>query len=110
MFSALPHITPFEFEGPANAGDTVQVACHVPKGDRPLQVHWLFDGSPPAPNMGISTMMVGHRANFLSISHVRALHSGNYTCVARNPAGIISHSAELVVNGITCHIFFCSIS
>lgn len=102
--TVAPHITPFEFEGPANAGDTVQIACHVPKGDRPLFISWHFHGESLSTHMGISTMMVGHRANFLSISSVTGGHRGVYTCLARNEAGVANYSAELHVNGTLLYV------
>lgn len=94
-----PYISPFEFDGPANAGDTVQLTCHVLKGDKPLHIAWHFHGEALSTHMGISTMMIGHRANFLSISSVAAGHRGIYTCLARNDAGVANYSAELKVFG-----------
>jgi hypothetical protein len=100
MFSVLPRITPFEFDGPANAGDNIQLTCHVPKGDKPLQILWRFNGNIILPSsFGISTMMVGERANFLSIAHAQAVHSGDFSCIATNAAGSMIHTAELKVNG-----------
>ncbi|XP_059477719.1 cell adhesion molecule Dscam2 isoform X23 [Neocloeon triangulifer] len=94
----VPYITPFEFDGPASAGDTVQVSCNVPKGDKPLQIVWLLRGEVLNSKMGISSFPVGDRANFLSISYVTEKHVGNYTCRATNPAGTVEHSSELKVN------------
>jgi hypothetical protein len=100
MFAVLPHITPFEFDGPANAEDNIQLTCHVPKGDKPLQILWRFHGNVILPSSsGISTMMVGDRANFLSIAHAQAVHSGDFSCIATNAAGSVMHTAELKVNG-----------
>jgi hypothetical protein len=98
-FSVLPHIKPFEFEGPSNAGDTVQLTCHVTKGDPPLNIAWYFDGKVIAPHMGITTSMFGKRANFLSIQFVRQSHAGRYTCLATNDAGTAAFAADLHVNG-----------
>lgn len=108
----MPYITPFEFDGPASAGDTVQISCNVPKGDKPLQIFWLWRGEVIGSKMGISTFPVGDRANFLSISYVTEKHAGNYTCQASNPAGMVEISSELKVNGtlFSRSCFLCCIS
>ncbi|KAF4517358.1 hypothetical protein B566_EDAN018819 [Ephemera danica] len=96
--NVLPYITAFEFDGPASAGDTVQVSCNVPRGDKPLSISWLLHGEPVSTRQGITSLPVGERANFLSISYVSERHAGNYTCRASNPAGFAEHVAELRVN------------
>ncbi|XP_034229993.1 Down syndrome cell adhesion molecule-like protein Dscam2 isoform X12 [Thrips palmi] len=103
-----PHITPFAFEAEAFAGDSVQLSCYVSRGDLPLTVSWRFDGRlvpggneaaadaslPP----GISTERMGTRNSVLTIESVSAAHSGNYTCMARNKAAVVEHTAPLKVN------------
>jgi hypothetical protein len=42
------------------------------------------------------------RISTLSIEAVRAHHSGEYTCRARNAAGEAEHTVYLNVNGIAC--------
>jgi len=112
IFAVVPYITPIEFDGPASAGDTVQISCNVPKGDKPLQIFWLLRGEVIGSKMGISTFPVGDRANFLSISYVTEKHAGNYTCQASNPAGMVELSSELKVNGtlFSRSCFLCCIS
>lgn len=100
----LPFIKPFEFDEPASAGDTVQLTCHVTKGDMPINIDWYFDGKPLNPNSGVMTSNIGHRAKFLAISTVRQHHRGRYTCVATNPAGTAFFAADLHVNG-SFHLF-----
>lgn len=92
---------PFEFGEPASAGDTVQLTCHVTKGDMPLTIAWYFDGRRIEPHMGVVTSMFGHRTHLLSISNVRQSHIGRYICVATNQAGSAEYSADLHVNGTT---------
>jgi Immunoglobulin domain len=97
--SVMPYIKPFEFEGPASAGDSIQLSCHITKGDPPFTIEWFFDGEPITPHFGVLTGMFGHRSNILSISQVRPVNRGRYTCSVSNPAGRAIFSADLLVNG-----------
>lgn len=97
--SVLPYIIPFSFDGEANSGDNVQLTCHVSKGDRPLQLSWNFHGRELSSHMGLATTKIGDSISVLVIASVAAGHSGNYTCTARNPAGMANHTATLQVNG-----------
>lgn len=101
--SVMPYIKPFEFEGPASAGDSIQVSCHITKGDPPFTIEWFFDGKPITPHFGVLTGMFGHRSNILSISQVRPVNRGRYTCSVSNPAGRAIFSADLLVNGTQAH-------
>jgi len=98
--SVLPYIIPFSFDGEANSGDNAQLTCHVSKGDRPLQISWSFHGRELSSHMGLTTTKIGDSISVLVIASVTAGHSGNYTCTARNPAGVANHTATLQVNGM----------
>lgn len=50
--------------------------------------------------MGLTTTKIGDSISVLVIASVTAGHSGNYTCTARNPAGVANHTATLQVNGM----------
>lgn len=105
-----PKISPFSFgDSPSNAGNTVQVACTVAEGDRPLRISWNFYGEGLSSDMGVSTMPVGDSMNVLFISSVAPSNRGNYTCVANNLAGHDSFTAQLLVNGIIlcCDVNHC---
>ncbi|XP_008186192.1 Down syndrome cell adhesion molecule-like protein Dscam2 isoform X10 [Acyrthosiphon pisum] len=94
-----PQILPFSFgDNPSNAGDKVQVGCTVAKGDQPLRINWNFYGEELSSNMGVSTMAVGDSMNVLFIPSVAPSNRGNYTCVAKNPAGYDSYTSQLLVN------------
>lgn len=56
--------------------------------------------------MGVSTMKLGSKSSILSIEHVTHGHSGDYTCVAANPAGEDRYTARLVVHGkhVVCSV------
>lgn len=96
-----PKILPFSFgDMPSNAGNTVQVACTVAEGDKPLRISWNFYSEGLSSDMGVSTMPVGDSMNILFISSVAPSNRGNYTCVANNPAGHDSYTSQLLVNGI----------
>ncbi|KAF2905043.1 hypothetical protein ILUMI_01126, partial [Ignelater luminosus] len=94
----LPVISPFQFDGPSNAGDTAQLFCHVTKGDRPLKIKWYHNGKHISHHsFGISTAAFGTHTSILSISSVEPIHSGDYTCVASNVAGKTQYTATLDV-------------
>nr|CAD7199658.1 unnamed protein product [Timema douglasi] len=93
-----PHIIPFWFEGEANSGDNAQLTCHVSKGDRPMLLTWSFHGQDLSSHMGITTTKIGDSISVLVIQSATAGHSGNYTCTARNSAGLANHTASLQVN------------
>jgi hypothetical protein len=104
----LPHIIPFDVEEEVNTGDSVQLNCHVSKGDKPLKITWNFHGEELSSHMGITTTKVGDRSSILTIISVMAAHSGNYTCTAQNVAGTASYTAMIHVNGT--HTIFLHIS
>lgn len=98
--SVLPHIIPFDLEEEVNTGESVQLNCHVSKGDPPLKISWNFHGATLSSHMGISTTKLGERSSVLTINSAMAAHSGNYTCTATNNAGSTSYTATVHVNGI----------
>lgn len=96
----LPSIYPFGFDAEANEGDSVQLTCHVAKGDLPLRIRWTHNGLPLFPHLGVMASKIGERISLLTVETVKAVHSGNYSCVASNNAGNTSYTAELLVNGL----------
>nr|XP_017093499.1 Down syndrome cell adhesion molecule-like protein Dscam2 isoform X1 [Drosophila bipectinata] len=100
-----PQIVPFDFgEETINMNDMVSATCTVNKGDTPLELYWT---TAPDPTTGVGRLMSNdgilitkttQRISMLSIESVHARHRANYTCVARNAAGVIYHTAELRVN------------
>lgn len=74
--------------------------CVVTKGDFPLEITWTFNGHPIQSYHGdVIVSDTGKRVKQLTIESVAARHAGEYTCVASNAAGSVSHSAILDVNG-----------
>lgn len=100
----LPHITPFSFDDEANFGDSVQLTCHVTKGDKPVTISWKFSGGNLSSTVGVATTLVGDRTSLLTILSVMAEHNGNYSCIATNAAGSTQHTATIQVNGILNYI------
>ncbi|XP_060838233.1 cell adhesion molecule Dscam2 isoform X6 [Rhopalosiphum padi] len=94
----LPKIVPFSFgDGPVNSGESIQVVCSVSKGDRPMSITWSFYGEALSSDMGVTTQMLGDTTNFLSIPSAGPSNQGNYTCIAKNNAGLDTYTSQLVV-------------
>jgi hypothetical protein len=91
---------PFTFGTEAsNEGDFVQVTCNVKRGDEPLTVSWSLKGDVISSEPSITTSMIGTRTSILMITSVGYRHSGQYTCTAKNAAGVDHFTTELKVNG-----------
>ena len=100
FFTELPEIIPFSFgKDVVNQGEFAQLTCVVSKGDKPLTITWSLKGDIVSSDPTLTTTMLGTQASILVISSVDYQHSGIYTCRAENSAGVITHSAELKVNG-----------
>lgn len=111
LSSVLPQINAFTFsEEDLNLDDTVAATCIIAKGDLPIDVWWsLRDDYHDAErnltsNDGVMIAKTSHKISMLNIDAVKARHRGNYTCYARNKAGIAQHSAYLAINGLAFSI------
>jgi Immunoglobulin domain len=111
---APPEILQFTFgDKPMSAGYLVTVPCVVVGGDRPVHVHWLFDGHHVTHRTDMSSQPLGESGAILNIASVGAAHAGLYTCRTRNRAGVAEYSARLHVTGVPLHgslmdtSFFC---
>ena len=95
-----PSIVPFSFgRDVVDSGEFAQLTCVVSKGDMPITITWSLKGQELNSGPSITTTMLGQRASILIISSVDYSHVGEYTCRATNPAGSVTYSAELRVNG-----------
>lgn len=104
--AVLPQIVPFDFGSEEIFSlDTVSVSCTVSKGDSPVDIRWQFNGNHLTTNNGVLISRQTQRTSFLTIESVRDRHSGNYSCIAENPAGLAVHTASLFVNGLSCVLF-----
>lgn len=77
-----------------------RTVCGVSSGDAPLSLHWLKDGEPLPLLLGANITSLDQYSSLLSIPSLSASHSGDYTCVASNPAAEIKFTAQLQVKGI----------
>jgi hypothetical protein len=93
---------PFSFGDTAlDAGASVQVSCIVSFGDLPLTISWSFYGvdSSKTTQTDVTTMKFGSRSSLLMIENINYEHNGQYTCTAKNSAGSVNYTTELIVNG-----------
>lgn len=96
-----PKIAPFDFgEDPLNFGEPASVQCLITGGDIPMTVQWYLFDRPAESVQGVSLSKIGKRINVLSIESVAGHHAGNYSCQAKNVAGMTTQSATLIVNGL----------
>lgn len=95
-----PQISPFDFdENVVNSNELVSLTCSIKEGDLPLKITWMHNNRTVEDDFGISVVRVNKKISTLSIDSVQADHAGEYTCQAKNKAGIARHSAYLKVNG-----------
>lgn len=101
MFTVVPQIIPFDFgDSPINFGDSTSITCSVHKGDLPINISWLHNNISVGYMEGIAVFKGGSKNSMLTIDSVTEGHSGVYTCIAENKAGVTSYSTEMNVNGI----------
>jgi hypothetical protein len=98
--SVLPTINPFAFDQPVYSGDDVQLTCYIARGDEPISVSWTLNGLPlDNSRQGVNLVNVGSKTSLLTMSNVNHNSDGEYRCMAKNPAGVSSYSANLTVYG-----------
>ncbi|XP_034196076.1 Down syndrome cell adhesion molecule 2 isoform X6 [Osmia lignaria lignaria] len=97
-----PIIEPFTFQEGLSEGMRTRTVCGVAAGDPPLTISWLKDGQTPfplPPNLAsvANVSQLDPYSSLLSITNLAAEHSGDYTCVAANPAAEVRYTAKLQV-------------
>lgn len=95
-----PIIEPFTFQDGLAEGMRTRTVCGVSRGDAPLTLRWLKDGEPLPLALGANVTFLDQYSSLLSIPSLSATHSGDYTCVATNPAAEFKYTATLQVKGI----------
>uniref|UniRef100_A0A182U3K6 Ig-like domain-containing protein n=1 Tax=Anopheles melas TaxID=34690 RepID=A0A182U3K6_9DIPT len=77
-------------------GMRTRTVCGVSKGDPPLTLKWLKDGDPLLSTLlGANVSTLDQYSSLLNIPSLSAAHSGDYTCVASNPAAEVKFTASL---------------
>lgn len=97
-----PTITPFAFNQNVQENQRSSVLCTISSGDLPVTISWLKDGQLLSPSLLQAKKIIikpDLDQSTLKFNAVRLDHAGNYTCVAKNKAGVQAHSAQLVVHG-----------
>nr|XP_045594049.1 Down syndrome cell adhesion molecule-like protein Dscam2 isoform X1 [Procambarus clarkii] len=97
-----PKIAPFAAGERVVAGERLTLTCTVSRGDEPLSLTWLWDGSPlssgGAHSGGLSVVNLNTFNSVLSIERVGQHHAGDYTCVAANAAAATRFTYTLTVH------------
>lgn len=75
------------------------VVCSATKGDLPLDIQWFFNGKAISSGDGGVALSGTKRTSQIYIESISHKNQGNYTCVVRNGAGAVNHTAVLYVNG-----------
>lgn len=101
-----PIIEPFSFQDGLAEGMRTRTVCGVSSGDSPLTLRWLKDGEPLPLLLGVNISSLDLYSSLLRIPSLSASHSGEYTCVAHNPAAEIKYTATLQVKGTVCVVEF----
>lgn len=85
-------MTPFQPSDPngLRLGERLTLTCSVTKGDLPLFMSWTVDGRPvgrePGAPSSPKTVQIDAYTSLLVVDSLQARHSGNYSCLVRNPA------------------------
>ncbi|CAL1295376.1 unnamed protein product, partial [Larinioides sclopetarius] len=93
-----PVIEPFSFPKSLMEGQRSSVHCTVSSGDLPIKIRWFKDGRPIPDNIGVRMSEAADYSSTLLFESLSLRHKGNYTCVAENDAGTVSHTATMVIH------------
>nr|CAH7765601.1 unnamed protein product [Callosobruchus chinensis] len=78
-----------------NLGDAIILNCQA-EGTPSPEILWYKDANPVEPS---ATIGVFNEGTELRISNIRHEDIGDYTCIARNGEGQISHTARVIIAG-----------
>ncbi|XP_046471646.1 protein turtle isoform X4 [Neodiprion pinetum] len=78
-----------------NLGDAIILNCQA-EGTPTPEIFWYKDANPVEPS---GTIGIFNDGTELRIATIRAEEIGDYTCIARNGEGQISHTARVIIAG-----------
>lgn len=98
-------------------GMRAAISCQILEGDLPVTFLWEKDGVPlntdtsqHSPSSSQQPLAIANRLDEFStrlvIELITSSHTGNYTCVASNAAGVEKFTVPLTVNGNYFKPFF----
>ncbi|GAB6024303.1 Down syndrome cell adhesion molecule-like protein 1 [Chamberlinius hualienensis] len=73
------------------------ITCLVTEGDLPIAIEWLKDGRTVEVDYA-DVITHNEFTSTLTIHNLSTRHNGNYTCVAKNSAQTVNHTAPLLVH------------
>lgn len=79
-------------------GMRAAITCQIIDGDLPFTFRWERNGEPVTDGK-LQIRRVDEYATLLVIDNISTVHTGNYTCLAENVAGVESFTVPLTVNG-----------
>ncbi|XP_023225172.1 Down syndrome cell adhesion molecule homolog [Centruroides sculpturatus] len=96
VLGIVPIIQPFTFPNMLIEGDSTKLLCAVLKGDKPLNFKWFKDGNEIVTNSNVEILIL-QDSSILTIHHLNAENSGNYTCVVSNAMGVTNYTTKITV-------------
>ncbi|XP_050308030.1 protein turtle isoform X4 [Anthonomus grandis grandis] len=81
-----------------NLGDAIILNCQA-EGQPTPEILWYKDANPVDPATTIGNIGIFNDGTELRISNIRHEDIGDYTCIARNGEGQISHTARVIIAG-----------
>ncbi|GIX66620.1 down syndrome cell adhesion molecule-like protein 1 homolog [Caerostris extrusa] len=98
-----PLIEPFTFPKSLQTGQRFSVLCTITEGDPPIRIQWIKDSLQSflaSAHDGVRSVVVTPFSTTLVFESLAPEHRGNYTCVASNAAGTMSHTAPMNMLGL----------
>ncbi|VVC89955.1 unnamed protein product [Leptidea sinapis] len=86
-----------------NLGDAIILNCQA-EGTPTPEILWYKDANPVEPS---GTVGIFNDGTELRISNIRHEDIGDYTCIARNGEGQVSHTARVIIAGGAVITFSC---
>ncbi|XP_048516983.1 protein turtle isoform X4 [Dendroctonus ponderosae] len=81
-----------------NLGDAIILTCQAVGTPTP-EILWYKEANPVDPTATVGNIGIFNDGTELRISNIRHEDIGDYTCIARNGEGQISHTARVIVAG-----------